>query len=152
MPFPKVAVVILNWNGKNFLQQFLPSVLSTTYPNYEVIVADNGSTDDSVVFMTSEYPSIRLIRLDTNMGFAKGYNEALKLVEADYYVLLNSDAETPAGWIEPMVRLLENDPTIAACQPKLLLYANKNSLNTQALQVDGLINMAIPSPKDDYLM
>jgi len=125
MSFPKVAVVILNWNGKNFLQQFLPSVLSSTYANYEVIVADNGSTDDSVPFMTRQYPSIRLICLDTNMGFAKGYNEALKLVEADYYALLNSDAETPAGWIEPMVQLMQNDSTIAACQPKLLLYANK---------------------------
>jgi GT2 family glycosyltransferase len=125
MPSPKVAVVILNWNGKKFLQQFLPSVLAATYSNYEVIVADNGSKDDSIAFMESNYPGIRLIRFGQNMGFAKGYNEALKLVEADYYALLNSDAETQRGWLEPMVDLLEKDSAIAACQPKLLLYADK---------------------------
>jgi GT2 family glycosyltransferase len=125
MSFPKCAVVILNWNGKKFLQQFLPSVLSATYPNYEVIVADNGSSDDSVAFMQTNYPAIRLIRFEKNLGFAKGYNEALKLIECDYYALLNSDAETQPGWLEPMVQLLESDPSIAACQPKLLLYADK---------------------------
>ena len=102
MPSPKVAVVILNWNGKKFLQQFLPSVLSSTYSNYEIIVADNGSSDDSVAFMEATYPAIRLIRFSTNFGFAGGYNEALKLIEADYYALLNSDAETQPGWLEPM--------------------------------------------------
>jgi GT2 family glycosyltransferase len=90
-----------------------------------VIVADNGSSDDSIAFMQNTYPRIRLICFDSNMGFAKGYNEALKQVDADYYALLNSDAETPAGWIEPMVELLERNPIIAACQPKLLLYADK---------------------------
>jgi len=125
MPIPKIAIVILNWNGKNFLQQFLPSVLATTYSNHEVIVADNGSSDDSVVFLQNNYPAIRLIRFDHNLGFAKGYNEALKLIEADYYALLNSDAETEPGWLQPMVRLLESDPTIAACQSKLLLFSNK---------------------------
>ena len=125
MPIPKIAVVILNWNGKNFLQRFLPSVLSTSYSHYEVIVADNGSSDDSVDFLQNNYPAIRLIRFDHNLGFAKGYNEALKLVEADYYALLNSDAETSPGWLQPMVRLLESDPSIAACQSKLLLFANK---------------------------
>lgn len=125
MSFPKCAVVILNWNGKKFLQQFLPSVLSATYSNYEVIVADNGSSDDSVAFIQTNYPAIRLIRFENNMGFAKGYNEALKLVEADYYALLNSDAETAPGWLQPMVQLLESDQSIAACGSKLLLYANK---------------------------
>src|SRR6476469_5101199 len=105
MRLPKVAIVILNWNGKNFLQQFLPSVLSTTYPNYELVVADNGSSDDSVTFMRSNYPSVRLIYFKENLGFAKGYNEALKQVEAEYYALLNSDAETQPGWIQPMVEL-----------------------------------------------
>ncbi len=125
MPLPKIAVVILNWNGKNFLQQFLPSVISSTYSNYEVIVADNGSSDDSVDFMKKNYPAIRLIHFDRNLGFAKGYNEALKLIEADYYSLLNSDAEVQPGWLESMVQLLEGDPSIAACQPKLLLFADK---------------------------
>ncbi|MDP4265609.1 MAG: glycosyltransferase family 2 protein [Bacteroidota bacterium] len=125
MPLPKIAVVILNWNGKKFLQQFLPSVLSSTYPNYEVIVADNGSSDDSIPFMEQTYPAVSLTRFDHNLGFAKGYNKALIQVEADYYVLLNSDVEVQPGWLEPMARLLEDDPSIAACQPKLLSFHDK---------------------------
>jgi len=125
MPLPKVAIVILNWNGKNFLQQFLPSVLSTTYSNHELIVTDNGSTDDSVAFMKSSYPSVRLIQFEHNLGFARGYNEALKQIEADYYALLNSDAETQSGWLQPMVQLLESNAGIGACQSKLLLFADK---------------------------
>jgi GT2 family glycosyltransferase len=122
---PKVSVVILNWNGEKFLQQFLPSVLSTTYDHFEIIVADNGSTDDSVSFLEKNYPTIRLIRFTANNGFAKGYNEALKQVESDYYVILNSDVEVQPGWLQPMVSLLENDKTIAACQPKLLSWNNR---------------------------
>ena len=122
---PKVAIVILNWNGKNYLEKFLPSVLATAYANMEVIVADNGSTDDSINFLTTTYPNIQLIRLDKNYGFAKGYNEALKQVTSDYYVLLNSDVEVMTDWIQPMVNLLEADKTIAACQPKLLTYHNR---------------------------
>ena len=123
---PKVAVVILNWNGKKFLEQFLPSVLSTTYPGFEVIIADNGSTDNSVSFVKEKFPGIQLIRFDKNFGFAKGYNEALKQVDAAYYILLNSDVEVTPGWLEPMVALLESDNSIAACQPKLLSFLNKN--------------------------
>jgi GT2 family glycosyltransferase len=122
---PKVAVVILNWNGRKFLEQFLPSVIASTYSNSEVIVADNGSEDDSISFLQQSYPAIRIIRLAQNYGFAKGYNEALKLVTADYYVILNSDVEVPPGWIQPMVELLEKDASIAACQPKILSYNNK---------------------------
>lgn len=125
MPLPKIAVVLLNWNGKHFLQQFLPSVLLSDYPNYEVIIVDNGSSDGSVEFVHAHYPAIRLIRFEQNMGFARGYNEALKQVESDYYVLLNSDVEVTKNWLEPMVRLLESDPSIAACQPKLLSFNNK---------------------------
>lgn len=122
---PKVSIVILNWNGRKYLEQFLPSVLSTTYANYDVIVADNGSTDDSIDFLEKEYPSIRIIRFTENYGFAKGYNEALKQVEADYYVLLNSDVEVNPDWLQPMVNLLENNKRIAACQPKILSCSNK---------------------------
>ena len=122
---PKVAIVILNWNGRHYLQQFLPSVLQTTYPDFEIIVADNASSDGSISFLAETYPQIRVIQLSENFGFAKGYNEALKQVQSEYYVLLNSDVEVTKDWLEPMVRLLDADKTIAACQPKLLAYKNK---------------------------
>jgi len=125
MHSPKIAIVILNWNGRKFLEQFLPSVFQSTYPNYEVVIADNASTDSSLAFVKEQYPEARIIRLHINYGFAKGYNEALKSVESDYYVLLNSDVEVTPGWLEPMTALLENDPAIAACQPKLLSYQYK---------------------------
>ena len=118
-PAPLVAVVILNWNGKRFLQQFLPSVTASLQRGYELIVADNASTDDSIEFLRQQYPSIRIIDMDVNRGFAGGYNEALKQVEAKYYLLLNSDVEVTPGWIEPMVDLMEKDATISACQPKI---------------------------------
>ena len=122
---PSVAVVILNWNGKNYLHQFLPSVMQSTYPNLRVIVADNASTDDSVSFLQNNYPQVKIIINKTNEGFAKGYNTALQQVQADYFVLLNSDIEVTPHWIEPVIALMESDKTIAACQPKLLAYHNK---------------------------
>ena len=122
---PKVTIVILNWNGKNYLEKFLPSVLLTQYQNFEIIVADNGSNDDSISFLQTSYPSIRLIRFSENLGFAKGYNEALKQMESDYYLLLNSDVEVTPGWLQPQVDLLESDKNIAASQPKILSYADK---------------------------
>ena len=87
---PKISIVILNWNGKKFLEQFLPSVLASEYSNKEIVVADNGSSDDSVAFLESIYPTIRIIKFNQNYGFAKGYNEALKQVQSDYYFILNS--------------------------------------------------------------
>src|SRR5688572_8781668 len=109
---PHVAIVILNWNGRKYLEQFLPSVLNSTYTNFEVIVADNASTDDSVSFLKSFYPALRIIELAKNFGFAKGYNDALRQVSSDYYVLLNSDVEVAPSWIEPVVELMESDKTI----------------------------------------
>ena len=123
---PSVAIVILNWNGKRYLQQFLPSVLSTTYPNARVVVADNASTDDSIQFIQQHHPEIELVTLSKNFGFAGGYNEALKKVQADYYVLLNSDVEVTPGWLEPMIALLEQDNSFVACQPKVLSYHHQN--------------------------
>jgi GT2 family glycosyltransferase len=122
---PKVSVVILNWNGKNYLQQFLPSVLKSTYSNIEIIIADNGSTDDSVSFLQQNFPQVKIILLDKNYGFARGYNEALKKITSEYYILLNSDVEVTPNWIAPMVTLLQKDESIAACQPKILSYQNK---------------------------
>lgn len=122
---PHVAVVILNWNGRKYLEQFLPAVCSPGYPAVDVVVADNGSSDDSVIFLEQHFPAVRVIRFPENYGFAKGYNRALQQVTADYYILLNSDVEVQEGWIQPMVDLLEANPDIAACQPKILSYANK---------------------------
>jgi len=122
----KVAVVILNWNGKSFLEKFLPFVVSYTAPYAQLIVADNASTDDSIAFLKANYPQIKIIQNTSNGGFAKGYNDALKQVDAEYYVLLNSDVEVTPHWIEPLVELMDSDETIAACQPKIKSYNKKN--------------------------
>jgi len=118
----KVAVVILNWNGKKFLDDFLPGVIRHSQADAEVIVADNDSTDGSVEFLKEKFPEVTIIQNDTNGGFAKGYNDALKKVGAKYYVLLNSDIEVTANWVNPVIELMDSDENIAACQPKLLSY------------------------------
>src|ERR1700744_6012023 len=102
MQNPNIAVVILNFNGKKLLQKFLPTVLENS-KTATVYVADNASTDDSVSFLKNEFPQVKRIELTENHGFAKGYNEALKQVSADYFVLLNSDVEVAPAWIEPVI-------------------------------------------------
>lgn len=122
----KVAVVILNYNGKKFLEQFLPNVISNCDPTWsEIVVADNASTDDSVAFMRERFPQIRLIENGSNGGFATGYNLALRQIEAQYYVLLNSDIEVSPHWLDPVVALMDSDTRIAACQPKILSYYHR---------------------------
>ena len=123
----KVAVVILNYNGKKFLEEFLPNVIANTNADMaDVIVADNASTDGSKEFMREHFPAIRLIDNGSNGGFATGYNLALRQIEAEYFVLLNSDIEVTPGWIEPVVELMDAHPEIAACQPKILSYCERN--------------------------
>ena len=121
----KVAVVILNYNGKKFLEKFLPTVIEHSSDVADIVVADNASTDDSVAFMKQVFPDIRLIINDDNGGFSTGYNKALRQVEAKYYCLLNSDIEVTPHWIEPIVELMDSDESIAACQPKILSYHDK---------------------------
>ncbi len=123
---PSVAVVILNWNGRHFLEKFLPSVLASQYDNLSVIVADNASTDDSLAFLRQNFPGVRLLLSNTNEGFSKGYNSALKRVAADYYILLNSDVEVSEEWIAPVISLMESDKKIAACQPKILSFEKRD--------------------------
>ncbi len=119
---PRVAVVILSWNGKEYLREFLPSVLRSDYKNLEIIVADNASNDKSIEFLQKHFPSVRIIQNKENLGFAAGYNAALKEVEADYYVLLNQDVAVDPAWIEPVVEAMEHHPEIAAAQPKIRSY------------------------------
>ncbi len=120
----KVSVVILNYNGEKLLPRFLPSVIEHS-KNTSVIVVDNASTDQSLKILES-FPSIYVITLDQNFGFCGGYNRALKQVAAHYYVLLNSDVEVTEGWLDPLVRLLDSSPSIAAVQPKILSYHQKD--------------------------
>lgn len=123
---PKVAVVILNWNGKPFLEKFLPFLIEYSVSDAEIIVADNASTDNSVDFVRENFPQVRIIRNPSNVGFAQGYNIALSEVRADYYILLNSDIEVTEGWIRPVIALMESDPLIGACQPKIRSYYQRD--------------------------
>jgi GT2 family glycosyltransferase len=121
----KVAVVILNWNGKSFLEKFLPIVIKYS-SNAQIIVADNQSSDDSVSFLKENFPNVRVIINPSNDGFSTGYNLALKQVDSEYYVLLNSDVEVTDNWIGPIISLLDSNKKIAACQPKILDYNHKS--------------------------
>ena len=121
----KVAIVILNWNGEKLFPDFLPSVVENSKgENIEIIVADNGSTDQSILHLQQNFPSIKIIDLKENYGFAEGYNQALKQIEADYFVLLNSDVKVSENWLEPCIKQFETDKKIAAIQPKILSYNN----------------------------
>lgn len=123
--YPSVAVVILNWNGQHFLADFIPALLKTTYPKVSFWVGDNASTDQSVAWLKANYPDIHVLENDQNYGFAGGYNKILSQIDADYFVLLNSDVEVTPTWIEPLITLLESQPKAAAAQPKLLSFADK---------------------------
>ena len=117
---PAVSVIILNWDGRHLLERFLPSVVETTYPNAEIIVADNASTDDSLEWLSTNYPSVRIIRHPENWGYAKGNNEAVLQTDGDLVVLLNNDVEVEPGWLEPLVAEIMSESDIGAVQPKLL--------------------------------
>ncbi len=123
---PAVAIVILNYNGRNYLEKFLPSVIASTYAAHKIYVADNASTDDSIEFLRSHFPQIQIIHLEKNYGYAGGYNKALQSLDEPYFILLNSDIEVTPNWIEPIIELMELDKKIAACQPKILSYKNKD--------------------------
>jgi len=123
----RVAIVILNWNGKDHLQTFLPSVIENSSDLADIILVDNGSTDDSLALIKAEFPTVQLIRLDKNYGFTGGYNRALAQIKYEFSVLLNSDVEVSQNWLEPLLHLVDSDSTIAAIQPKILSYENKKS-------------------------
>ncbi|MFY0483059.1 glycosyltransferase family 2 protein [Flavobacterium sp. PLA-1-15] len=119
-----IAVVILNWNGVHLLEKFLPSVISYS-PGATVYVADNASTDTSVEFVKANFPSVKIVINKENYGFAKGYNEALKHIDADVYALVNSDIEVTENWLLPIIEKFNNEPNTAVIQPKILDYKNK---------------------------
>lgn len=121
----RCSVVILNWNGGNWLKQFLPIVVNyTSISDCEIVVADNGSTDNSVEIIR-QYPHVRLISFNMNYGFAEGYNRALQHIDAEYSILLNSDIEVTSDWLLPLLRYMDSHPEVAACQPKILSWKDK---------------------------
>jgi len=123
----KVAVVILNWNGKHYLEQFLPSVVENSSSELaEIWVADNGSTDDSLDFIKTNFKTVKLIEFEKNYGFTGGYNRALKEIKAEFYVLLNSDIEVTPDWLQPIISQMESDAKIGAAMPKLLSFHSKD--------------------------
>ena len=123
----KIAVVILNWNGKKMLERYLSNVLTYSQEDATVVVADNASTDDSVEWLRQHHPDVPLIVLEKNWGFADGYNQALAHIEAEYYVLLNSDVEVTHHWLTPLVEFMDSHADVAACQPKLLAVHDHDS-------------------------
>ena len=125
---PSVGIGILNWNGKKFLETLLPQLSNLTYSNYNIYVIDNTSTDDSISFVREFHPNVKLIILEDNHGFAGGYNRGFAQMHEDYYLMINSDVAVPAGFIEPLVDLLESNASIGICQPKLLALQDQTRL------------------------
>ena len=121
----RLAIAILNWNGKKWLEKFLPIVVQHS-PEADIYIIDNASEDDSVTFVENNFPSVRVIQNSKNEGFAAGYNSGLKNIDAEIYCLLNSDVEVTQNWIPPMIALFDSDQSIAAAQPKILSYHNRN--------------------------
>ncbi|MDQ2752059.1 MAG: glycosyltransferase, partial [Bacteroidota bacterium] len=123
--YPAIAIAILNWNGKFFLETLLPALQHLTYSNYSIYIIDNNSSDDSVAFANARFPLVKTIVLDDNYGFATGYNKGLWQIKEPYYLLMNSDVEVTPGFIEPLMAQMQSDEKIAVCQPKILSLQNK---------------------------
>lgn len=123
----KVAIVILNWNGQKMLAKYLPNVVEYSRQDAEIWVADNCSSDQSMHLLETQFPQVKTIVLEQNFGFAEGYNRALKQIEAEYYVLLNSDVEVAHHWLTPLIEFMDSHLQVAACQPKLLAEYDKDS-------------------------
>lgn len=126
VPPAAVTVLILNWNGQKWLARFLPSVLATSYPATDVLVADNGSTDNSVAFLKAQFPEVKVLELGYNYGFAEGNNRAIAHIHTPYVALLNSDVEVSENWLQPLVEAIESDERIAAVQPKILAEGQRS--------------------------
>ena len=138
-----IAVVILNWNGQQWLEKFLPTVIEKS-SMANIYIADNASTDNSVNFIEDNFPTVKIIQNQLNEGFAKGYNDALKDLKEKYFVLLNSDIEVTDNWIKPIINLMEENPNISACQPKILDYNNKDSFEYAGASGGYIDNLGYP--------
>ena len=139
----KTAIVVLNWNGKAWLEKFLPTLVKHSQ-EATVFVADNASTDDSVDFVKNKFPIVKIIINDTNGGYSKGYNDSLKQIDAEYFVLINSDIEVTEGWLSPIIDLMDSDKKIAACQPKLLDYNKRNTFEYAGASGGFIDNQGYP--------
>lgn len=139
----KTAITILNWNGKNWLEKFLPNVIENS-ANAEIFVIDNASTDDSVSFLKERFPRVHIVINDKNYGFAGGYNQGLKSIDSEIFCLLNSDVEVTENWIDPIISLFEKDPTIAAVQPKILDYNRKEYFEFAGAAGGFIDNLGFP--------
>ena len=124
---PHIAIAILNYNGRHFLAQYLPSVLQVNYPNHSVWVIDNASTDDSIPFLQQHYPQVQIVQNTTNGGFAEGYNAGLLHIPADYYLILNSDVELTPGCLQPLAQVMQQDPAVAFVQPRILSHHHREN-------------------------
>jgi len=123
----KVALVLLSYNSRAYLERFLPFVLKTDYTDYRLIVVDNASTDDTMEFLQNEYPQIDILHIDVNHGFTNGFVESLACIKAKYYALLTSDVEVPPQWLTPLVKAMDEDEKLGACQPKIKAYKERDS-------------------------
>mgnify|MGYP000337802972 CR=1 FL=1 len=121
----KLSIVILNWNGSDMMKKYLPTVIKHSEKDAKVIVADNASSDDSIEMLKRDFPEVDIIALDKNYGFAEGYNQALKKIDSEYYLLLNSDVEVTENWLQPLLKYMDEHQDVAACQPKLLSIYDK---------------------------
>ena len=137
------AVVILNWNGIKWIKKFLPTIIEKSN-EANIYIADNASTDESVDFVNNNYPSVKIIQNSSNEGYAKGYNDALKKLDENYYILINSDIEVTDNWINPIINLMEQDTSIAACQPKILDYTNRDNFEYAGASGGYIDNLGYP--------
>ena len=137
------AVVILNWNGIKWIQKFLPTIIEKSN-EANIYIADNASSDESVEFVNNNYPSVKIIQNSSNEGYAKGYNDALKNLDEKYYILINSDIEVTDNWINPIINLMEQDTSIAACQPKILDYTNRDNFEYAGASGGYIDNLGYP--------
>ncbi|MBQ5827581.1 MAG: glycosyltransferase, partial [Bacteroidales bacterium] len=145
----KVAIVILNWNGEKFLKKYLPALVANTPHSFgnegsgsvSIVVADNCSSDNSISWLQENHPQIRTIVLDRNYGFTGGYNRALAQVEAEYFILLNSDILVPRNWLQPLISYMDTHPQVGICQPKMLSEARHQQLSVEETGKEDLTGL-----------